>query len=232
MKRTTRKVKLPTRIQLSMRLMKIWASETCQRVITSIPLHPTQAIGHLRTSIFLKMNFRHLNKWNVICIIALAQKTKKMLGYSVSPCVRFFWLHLTCKTSGNDILTNIDRDNIRAFQLKMLGNLPCTVFNRMRHTFSHKMELNSEWVVTHRIAILTGIEPVIYHCCFNSCLAFTGRFIHHETCIVCKEPRYTGGQRPRATFVYLPLRTSHSTTHSPGLPRTPQGLLSQIEENP
>ena len=79
------------------------------------------------------------------------------------------------------------------------------LFDRMQNTFSHKMELDSEWVVTRQIAILTRIEPIVYHCCINSCLAFTGHFTHHQECEICKEPCYAGGLRPRATFVYLPL---------------------------
>jgi len=36
---------------------------------------------------------------------------------------------------GNSILTKEDRDNIRAFKLKMMSNMPRHTFDQMQHTF-------------------------------------------------------------------------------------------------
>ena len=57
-----------------------------------------------------------------------------------------------------------------------------------------------------RLRGITGIQPQLIHCCFNSCMAFTGAFSDLGNCTVCREPRYQpGSARPRKTFIYLPL---------------------------
>ncbi|KAJ7027106.1 hypothetical protein C8F04DRAFT_1294979 [Mycena alexandri] len=45
----------------------------------------------------------------------------------------------------NLILTDKDRDNIRAFKLKLVSRMPRTAYNQMVYTFAHKMDLSSEW---------------------------------------------------------------------------------------
>jgi hypothetical protein len=103
------------------------------------------------------------------------------------------------------VITEQDCDNIRAFQLKMLSNMPRIAFDRMRETFSHKMDIKLEFVILSRIAILSGIEPVPYDCCINACVVYTLNYEHHRRCPVCKQVRYGPGRQPRARFLYLPL---------------------------
>ncbi|KAF9237741.1 hypothetical protein BU15DRAFT_48324, partial [Melanogaster broomeanus] len=103
------------------------------------------------------------------------------------------------------MITDEDRDNIRAYQLKIMSNMPRRVFNRMRYAFQHKMDIDSKWVILHRLAVLAGVDPEIYHCCVNSCIAYTLKYIHHESCPFCKEPRYGKGSHPRRVFYYIPL---------------------------
>ncbi|KAG2121439.1 hypothetical protein DEU56DRAFT_746664, partial [Suillus clintonianus] len=107
--------------------------------------------------------------------------------------------------AGNDVITEEDRDNIRAFQLKMLANIPRHAYDRMRYAFRHKMTLDSEWVIVHRLALLSGIEPQNIHCCIQSCIAYTGQYVHDERCPFCDEARYTKHGHPRRTFMYIPL---------------------------
>ncbi|KAJ7506447.1 hypothetical protein B0H11DRAFT_2219815 [Mycena galericulata] len=59
----------------------------------------------------------------------------------------------------NDVLSEEDRDNIRAFKLKLMANMPRTAFDQMRYSFNHKLDISSDWVITHRLAILTRVEP-------------------------------------------------------------------------
>ncbi|KAJ7331374.1 hypothetical protein DFH08DRAFT_621771, partial [Mycena albidolilacea] len=56
-----------------------------------------------------------------------------------------------------------------------------------------------------RIAFLSGIKLVMYHCCKQSCCCFVGPFEGLDSCPYCNEPRYDSRGRPRATFDYLPL---------------------------
>ncbi|KAJ7173917.1 hypothetical protein C8R43DRAFT_873458, partial [Mycena crocata] len=106
---------------------------------------------------------------------------------------------------GNDVLTDTDRDNIRAFKLKMMSNMSRDVFEQMRWAFDHKLDIGSEWVIIHRIGILSGVEPVWYHCCVNTCMAYTGDDSDSEACRFCREPRLSSTGKPRRLFCYLPI---------------------------
>ena len=83
--------------------------------------------------------------------------------------------------------------------------MSCKTFNQMRHTFKNKLQIQSEWVILQRLAVLANVEPVYYDCCVNSCMAYTGRYEHHEACDFCHEPRYGKKRRSRRVFMYLPL---------------------------
>ncbi|KAJ6613932.1 hypothetical protein B0H10DRAFT_1763781, partial [Mycena sp. CBHHK59/15] len=90
-------------------------------------------------------------------------------------------------------LTEKDRDSIRAFKLVLLSKMPRIAFAHMHHAFRHKMDISSHWAIIHRIAILICVEPVWYHCCPNSCMAYMGPYsdLTHCRCRECKEPRFT-----------------------------------------
>ncbi|KAJ7224885.1 hypothetical protein C8J57DRAFT_1253129 [Mycena rebaudengoi] len=105
----------------------------------------------------------------------------------------------------NTILTDEDCDNIQAFKLKMISHMPRTAYNQMVYAFSHKLELSSEWVMLHRMAILSGIQPVWYHCCINSCAAYTAAFSDLSQCAYCQEPRFSPTGKPRHMFCYVPI---------------------------
>lgn len=85
--------------------------------------------------------------------------------------------------------------------------MPHLAFAQMRYAFRNKLEISSHWVMIHRVAILSGIEPHWYHCCVNSCMAYTGEHADLNECCFkeCKEPRYASDGRPRRLFCYLPL---------------------------
>jgi len=87
----------------------------------------------------------------------------------------------------------------------MLSNLPRAAFEHMRRTFSHKLTIDSEWVILHRLSVLSGVQPVWYDCCVNSCIAFTTKYQHHNACPHCHEKRYRNNGEARRLFAYLPL---------------------------
>jgi hypothetical protein len=117
-----------------------------------------------------------------------------------------------------------------------MSNMSRKMFNQMRYSFRRKMNVQSEWVILRRLAVLAEIEPIYYDCCINSCKAYLGQFQHHEYCVYCKQPRYRKGGRSRRTFMYLPfiprlqalfqkpeiiqkLLYRHNYKHRPGLIR-------------
>ena len=108
---------------------------------------------------------------------------------------------------GAETLSDQDMDDIRAFKLYMVSNMPRRAFNQMRYAFKHKMEISSLYIITHKLAILSGTTPVWYDCCLNSCIAYTGDYKNNQQCPKCSEPRFTQSQpqQPWQVFCYVPL---------------------------
>ncbi|KAI0646643.1 hypothetical protein C8Q79DRAFT_1111141 [Trametes meyenii] len=104
-----------------------------------------------------------------------------------------------------EMLTPADRDNIIAFRLRFIANIPRTAYHQFREAFSSRIKLDSEWKLLHRIASLSGVRPIWYECCINSCLAYLGEYANATTCASCEQPRYTPAGRPRRYFCYIPL---------------------------
>ncbi|KAF8119859.1 hypothetical protein EV363DRAFT_1171018, partial [Boletus edulis] len=127
--------------------------------------------------------------------------------YSLSTCLHRATCNLANPNehSGNALLTDADRDNIRAFKLKLISNMPRSVYNNLRQVFRHKITLDSEWVILRRLALLSGIEPVHIDCCINSCLAFTRQYAALKECPTCGERRHTASGQARRQFSYLPI---------------------------
>ncbi|KAJ3902913.1 hypothetical protein F5879DRAFT_804518, partial [Lentinula edodes] len=101
-------------------------------------------------------------------------------------------------------LSEDDMYNIRAFNLKLDTNLGSRNFEKLRRS---KLVPNLETLhrIQARVSFLSGIKPVSYTCCVNSCICYT--WIHEKSdhCPYCNEPRNDSRNRPRNTFQYIPL---------------------------
>ncbi|KAH7911338.1 Transposase family tnp2-domain-containing protein, partial [Hygrophoropsis aurantiaca] len=102
-------------------------------------------------------------------------------------------------------LSEIDRDNIRAFKFWTMSNISRLAFNQMRFMLRGKLSIDSEYVILHRLAILSGVKPVSYDCCIKSCIAYTSKYQHHQYCPFCDEPRLNRNGGTRRRFYYLPI---------------------------
>ena len=103
------------------------------------------------------------------------------------------------------MITDEDRDNIRAFLLKLSCNMPHRIFNRMREAFTHKLDITSEWIIIHCLSVLSGITPTNFDCCINSCIAYTSKYKYFTRCPFCKEHQYGKGRKAWRVFSYIPL---------------------------
>jgi hypothetical protein len=68
--------------------------------------------------------------------------------------------------------------------------------------------------VKHRVAQLSGVFPLVFDMCINSCMAYTGPFSKLDACSMCGESRYdaakkaaSGGKKlvPRQVFHTIPI---------------------------
>lgn len=107
--------------------------------------------------------------------------------------------------TGNELLTEADRDNIRAFNLRLKTNMSRENYNEMRQAFSHKLEINSLYITTRRIALLADLKPQYFDCCINSCVCYTREYSGLNDCPYCQEPRFSSSHQPRRRFCYLPV---------------------------
>ncbi|KNZ76898.1 hypothetical protein J132_06806 [Termitomyces sp. J132] len=59
--------------------------------------------------------------------------------------------------------------------------------------------------VKRLIAGITGVWPIIKHMCPNSCMAYTGPLVDHDTYLHCSGPCYNAEKQPQQTFDTIPI---------------------------
>ncbi|KZV89278.1 hypothetical protein EXIGLDRAFT_574383, partial [Exidia glandulosa HHB12029] len=55
-----------------------------------------------------------------------------------------------------------------------------------------------------RLSKLSGIRPLRFDCCWNSCCCFTGKYSDLHNCPFCQLSRYGSNGKARKQFHYLP----------------------------
>jgi hypothetical protein len=80
-------------------------------------------------------------------------------------------------------------------------------YNDLRETIAGKLDFNSEYMALKLLFDLSDLQPTIYHCCVNSCVAYTGKYADLNICPFCQEPRFFDDvkQVPRYKYSYIPL---------------------------
>jgi hypothetical protein len=80
-------------------------------------------------------------------------------------------------------------------------------YNDLRATLAESFGFDSEYKALELLANLSGLKPIPYHCCTNSCIAYTGKYASLTICPFCQEPRYfdNAKQTPCYKFLYIPL---------------------------
>ncbi|RPD69641.1 hypothetical protein L226DRAFT_471449, partial [Lentinus tigrinus ALCF2SS1-7] len=107
--------------------------------------------------------------------------------------------------TGNLHITEEERDNVCAFRLRFIANVPRATYNEFRRAFRRKLALNSDWVILHQVAALSGLKAMSYECCINSCICYLDLYADAQECPECNEPRLSPSGRPRRYFCYIPL---------------------------
>jgi hypothetical protein len=85
------------------------------------------------------------------------------------------------------------------------SGLPRATYQHLRKLFSHKLNLDTEYLMYRRMEILSGVKPVFYDMCTNLCCLFVGPFADHQNCAICGGPRFHINTKPIARFSYLPI---------------------------
>lgn len=93
---------------------------------------------------------------------------------------------------------------LRAYAFKIEERLTQKAFNKLPLVFP-SANVESFKKTEHRVQRLSGFQPVLYDCCINSCVCFTGPYEKLNDCPVCSTGRLDDEGRPRAQFSYLPI---------------------------
>ncbi|KAJ2932968.1 hypothetical protein H1R20_g4108, partial [Candolleomyces eurysporus] len=102
-------------------------------------------------------------------------------------------------------LTDEDIALLRAFSLKVEDNLSDATFDKFRYAFPES-DLGTYKAAKAKIQYLAGFKPVIYDCCPNSCMAYTGPdYSNLESCPFCGTSRYNSQKQAHKHFTYIPL---------------------------
>ena len=96
-------------------------------------------------------------------------------------------------------------DIIRAHNYKIDVNLGDRSFEKLSRAFPALGNLPSLKRIQARMEFLSGVKPVTYHCCVDSCCCFAGPFATQIACPYCGKPRFTPSGKPRKLFHYIPL---------------------------
>ncbi|RDX40487.1 hypothetical protein OH76DRAFT_1387642, partial [Lentinus brumalis] len=105
-------------------------------------------------------------------------------------------------------LAEDDQELLRAFALKVQDFLSEATFDKFQRTFRSSRNLGSARQARRRIEFLSGLEPVRYDCCINSCVSYANpAYASLTRCPKpkCEEPRYTADGKPRKVHVHIPL---------------------------
>ncbi|KIJ70560.1 hypothetical protein HYDPIDRAFT_184816 [Hydnomerulius pinastri MD-312] len=93
---------------------------------------------------------------------------------------------------------------LRAFALKVRSYMSAKTFAMLPYAFPHSPPPSLRATRT-RVSALSGVDPVLYDCCVNSCCCFVGPHANETLCPFCQEPRYDAHQKGRSHFTYIPL---------------------------
>lgn len=118
----------------------------------------------------------------------------------------FPWLFLDSMYPGSSELTDTDMDNISGFALRMEGSgLSRSTYRNLCRFFRHKLNLDTEYLMYRRMEVLSGIKPILFDMCRDSCCLFAGPLAALSECPNCGAHRFLDNGKPVAQFSYLPL---------------------------
>ncbi|KAJ7100776.1 hypothetical protein B0H15DRAFT_765499, partial [Mycena belliarum] len=98
-----------------------------------------------------------------------------------------------------------DLNDIRAFNFKAETQITDTAYNKLSLGFPQLADISSLYVLQKRMAFLSGVKPIRYDCCINSCMCYTGTYATLQRCPFCHEARLDSDDKPRRKYQYIPI---------------------------
>ncbi|KAK6995578.1 hypothetical protein R3P38DRAFT_2416634, partial [Favolaschia claudopus] len=89
-------------------------------------------------------------------------------------------------------LTEDEMKAIRAHNYKVDTDLGARAYDKLSRAFPELAGLPSRQRLQTQISFLSGVVPVKYDCCVDSCCCFTGPYADLDECPYCEKPRKDG----------------------------------------
>jgi hypothetical protein len=97
-----------------------------------------------------------------------------------------------------------DHDLLRAFAYRVSEHVTRSAFDKLKFVFPSST-IPSWKSILSRVVFLSGIKPVLYDSCPNSCILYTAHNSDLDECPHCHTTRYTGPGKARAQWPYIPI---------------------------
>jgi len=87
--------------------------------------------------------------------------------------------------SGQSSILDYDLDVLCPFAMKIRNNLTILAFNEIAYNFSKAGIENLTRTQSH-VWFLSHFKPVVFVCCINSYICYTGKYTDLNECLKCK----------------------------------------------
>ncbi|KIJ63233.1 hypothetical protein HYDPIDRAFT_92764, partial [Hydnomerulius pinastri MD-312] len=125
------------------------------------------------------------------------------------------WVRYQCRLQGydhtdlrhvtiGDSLSESDKQTLRAFAFMHRCRLTQEGFSMLPFAFPDA-NVQSLSTTISRVAFLSGVVPIDYDCCPNSCCCFVGPNEDLDSCPYCHSPRFSPSGQPSKRFSYIPI---------------------------
>jgi hypothetical protein len=95
-------------------------------------------------------------------------------------------------------------EGLKLLYLKSLHNFTEAAYNDIIEVFAKKNL--SLYKVKKSLERLTGLVPIFYDMCENSCICYTGIYESFQSCPLCESSRYDSTNKPKKVMPYLSIK--------------------------
>ncbi|KAH9833141.1 uncharacterized protein C8Q71DRAFT_682898, partial [Rhodofomes roseus] len=99
-------------------------------------------------------------------------------------------------------LSESDKATLRVFALKTDERLTQRTLKKLPYAFPGS-SMPSTDRLRSRVTFLSGVTPVKYDCCINSCCCFVGPHAGLDACPYCNKQRRSSNGKPQKQFLYI-----------------------------
>lgn len=97
-------------------------------------------------------------------------------------------------------------NTLRIIGWKLHNHASRKSYNNLCETLAGPLDFDSEFKALKLLFNLSDLNVIIYHCCVNLCIAYTGQYANLKTCPFCHKPQFSNKNKtPWSKFYYIPL---------------------------